>query len=183
MRNAKSPTFGENLEVTMKSILSRLLIAAAAVLLGTMLAQSQTADAPPPPPMHGHHDFAMGGGPMMGFFADKLDLTDAQKAQMKTIMQKEGPAMKPLFQQSHQIDLQLRQYAEGTYDEAKVQALATQKSQVDAQLAVAHTRVHNELFQVLTPEQQTKMKEMEASRAARIQAHGHQAPPPAPDQE
>lgn len=168
----------------MKSILSRLLIAAAAVLLGTMLAQSQTADdTPPPPPMHGHHDFAR-GGPMMGFFAEKLDLTDAQKAQMKTIMQKEGPAMRPLFQQSHQIDQQLQQYAEGTYDEAKVQALASQKSQVEAQLTVAHTRVHSELFQVLTADQQAKMKEMEANHAARIQAYGHQAPPPpAPDQE
>ena len=45
----------------MKSIRFRLLIAAAAVLLGTALAQSQTADDPPPHRrrMHGHGDFGM----------------------------------------------------------------------------------------------------------------------------
>jgi periplasmic protein CpxP/Spy len=166
----------------MKSILSRLLIAAAVVLLSTAFIQSQTADdAPPPPPMHGHgHQFM--GGPM-GFFAKNLDLTDAQKAQMKTIMQKERPASKPLFTQLRQNEQQLRQYEEGSYDEAKVRTLAAQQAQIQTELTVQRTRLHSELFQVLTPEQQTKMKEMEASRAARIQARGHQAPPPAPDQE
>jgi periplasmic protein CpxP/Spy len=171
----------------MKSFVSRLLIAAAAVLLGTMLAQSQTADesAPPAPPpaMHGHgHDFGR-GGPMMEFFAGKLDLTDAQKAQMKTIMLKERPAMKPLFQQSRQIEQQLRVYEQGTFEEAKVRALASQQAQIETEITVQKTRLHNELFQVLTADQQTKLKEFEASRAARRQARGHQPPPPPPDQE
>ncbi|SPF48554.1 exported hypothetical protein [Candidatus Sulfotelmatobacter kueseliae] len=88
----------------MKSIRFRLLIAAAAVLLGTAIAKSQTAaDAPPPPPMHGPgHEFGMGGH-MMGFLARSLNLSDDQKTQMKAIMQKEHPAMKPLFQQSRQM--------------------------------------------------------------------------------
>ncbi len=59
---------------------------------------------------------------------------------MKTIMQKEHPAMKPLLQQQRQIDQQLRQYVEGTYDRAKVQALATQKAQVEVQMTVAADR-------------------------------------------
>src|ERR1035441_6324314 len=127
----------------MKSIRYRVLIAAMAVLLGSAIAKSQTAaDAPTPPPMHGHgHEFGM-HGEMMGFFAKALNLTDDQKAQMKTIMQKEHPPMKPLMQQQHQIDLQLRQYVEGTYDETKVRALATQKSQIETELTVAHTRIH-----------------------------------------
>ena len=161
----------------MKSIRFRFLIAAMAVLLGTAIAKSQTddADAPPPVPAHAHgHGMR---GPMMEFWAAKLDLTDAQKAQLKTIMQKEKPTIKPLFQQSHQIELQMRQYAEGTYDEAKVRALATQKAQVEAELEVQKTRIHNEMFQILTPDQQTKMKEAEASREARMQAHMHEAPP------
>ena len=38
--------------------------------------------------------------------------------------------MKPLFQQPHQIEQQLNQYVEGTYDEAKVRALAAQQAQM-----------------------------------------------------
>ena len=165
----------------MKAIRFRLLLAAVAVLLGTAIAKSQTAaDAPPPPPMHGHgHGFAMGGD-MMSFFADYLDLSDAQQAQIKTILQKERPAMKPLFQQSHQIDLQLRQYAQGTYDEAKVRALAQQKAQVEVEMTVQRTRIHNELFQVLTADQQAKMEDFQARHEARMARHMHQGPP-APD--
>jgi periplasmic protein CpxP/Spy len=157
----------------MRSIRVRFLVAALAVLLGTALGRAQNDDAAPPPPMHGHPFM---GEHMIGFFADRLDLTDAQKAQIKTIMEKERPVMKPLFQQSHQIELQMRQYAEGNYDEAKVRVLATQQSKVELELSVQKTRIHNEMFQVLTAEQQSKMKEMEAQHEARMQSH---QPPPA----
>jgi len=167
----------------MKSIRYRVLLAAMAVLLGSAIAKSQTAaDAPPPPPMHGHgQEFGM-HGEMMGFFAKALNLTDDQKAQMKTIMQKEHPTMKPLMQQQHQIDLQLRQYVEGTYDEAKVRALATQKSQIETELTVAHTRIHNQLYQLLTPEQRTQLKDLEANHEASMQKHMQEAPPAPPEQ-
>jgi len=163
----------------MKSIRFRFLIAALAVLLGTAISRAQSADAqdaPPAPPMH--HGYGMGEGHMMRFFAKKLNLTDEQKTQMHSIMQKEHPAMKPLRQQEHQIDLQLRQYVQGTYDEAKVRALAAQKAQVQVELTVAETRVHNELYQILTPDQQTQVKQMLAQHEARMQARmqEHQAP-------
>jgi periplasmic protein CpxP/Spy len=169
--------------VTMKSFVSRLLIASAAVLIGTALSQAQAAsDASAPPPMHGH-EFGM-GEPMMHFFAEKLDLTDQQKEQLKSIMQKERPTIHPLMQQSHAIDQQLRGYAEGTYDEAKVRALANQKAQIEAELTVQRTRIHNEVFQLLTPDQQAKAKELEAQHEEHFRAHMHQAtPPPSQDQE
>ncbi len=170
----------------MKSIRFRLLIAALAVLMGTAIAKSQTADdaAPPPPPMHGH-DFGMNGH-MMGFFAQKLNLTDDQKAQMKAIMEKEHPMMKPLFEQQRLIEQQLRQYVEGTFDQAKVQALATQKAQLEAQLTVQQTRVHNEMYQLLTADQKTQLKQMEADHEAhmqeRMKQHMGQDAPPAAEQ-
>jgi Spy/CpxP family protein refolding chaperone len=165
----------------MKSIRFRLLVAALAVLLGSAIAKSQTAaDAPPPPPMHGH-EFGM-HGEMMGFFAKQLNLTDDQKAQMKAVMQKQHPVMKPLFEQQHQIDVQLRQYVEGTFDQTKVQALATQKAQVEAQITVQQTRIHNQLYQMLTADQQTKVKELEAQHEARMQQHMQQEPPAPPEE-
>ena len=165
----------------MKSFRFRLLIAAMAVLLVSAIAKSQTAaDAPPPPPMH-VHGYGMEGH-QMGFFSKALNLTDEQKAQMKTIMQKEHPAMKPLMQQQRQIDLQLRQYVEGTFDPAKVQALAAQKAQLQIQVTVAETRIHNELYQLLTTDQRTQLKEMEANHEARMQRHMQEAPPAPPSE-
>ena len=148
----------------MKTIRFRFLIAALAVMLGAAIAKSQTADATAP--MHGHA-FGMRGP--MGFFSRDLDLTDAQRTQMKAVLQKEHATMKPLMQQLHQMQQQLKQYEEGTYDEAKVQALVAQQSQTLVQLKVQETRIHNELFQLLTPDQQAKMKEFEANREARMQ--------------
>jgi len=167
----------------MKSIRFRLLLAAMAIMLGSAIAKSQSAaDAPPPAPIHAHgHGFGMEGH-RMGFFAKALNLTDEQKTQMKAIMQKEHPAMKPLFLQERQVDQQLRQYVQGTFDEAKVRGLATQKAQIQVELTVAETRVHNQMYQLLTPEQQSKLKEMEANREARMKKHMNEAPPAAPEQ-
>ena len=91
-------------------------------------------------------------------------------------MEKEHPTMKPLMQQLRQTHEQLKQYEQGTYDEVKVRALATQQAQTMVELTVQKTRIHNELYQMLTPEQQTKLKEFEANREERMQKHMHQAP-------
>ena len=49
-------------------------------------------------------------------------------------------------------------------------------------MTVQQTRIHNELFQVLTADQQAKMKEMEARHEARIERHLHDAPPAPPEE-
>lgn len=164
----------------MKSLRFRFLMAALAVLLGSALMKAQATDDAPAPPMHGH-GFGMGPAHMMEF--RKLNLTDDQKTQMKSIMQKEHPAMKPLFQQERQIDLQLRQYVEGTFDAAKVQALAAQKAQIETQLTVAETRIHNQMYQILTSDQQAHLKQMEANHEARMQQRMQQHEAPAPPEQ
>ena len=90
--------------------------------------------------------------------------------------------MSPLMQQERTMHQQLKQYEEGTYDEAKVQPLVAQQAQTMVQLRVQETRIHNELFQLLTPDQQAKMKEFEANREARMQQHTQEAPPTAPEE-
>lgn len=152
----------------MKSIRFRILAAAVAVMLGAAITRAQSADTTPPP--HHGHEFGMRGG-MMGFPFKELDLTDAQRAQVKSVMQKEHSTMKPLMQQTHQMEQQLKQYSEGTYDEAKVQALVSQQAQTLVQIKVQEARIHNEIYQLLTPEQQSKLKELEANREARMQQH------------
>jgi protein CpxP len=119
--------------------------------------------------MHGH-GFGMEGH-MMGFWAKSLNLTDDQKAQMKAVMHKEHSTMKPLMLQLHQMDQQLKQYEEGTFDQAKVQGLVAQQSQTLVQVKVEEARIHSEMYQLLTPDQQSKLKELEANREARMQQH------------
>jgi protein CpxP len=98
------------------------------------------------------------GGEMFGFFSDYLDLTDAQRVQIKQIMIKEKPAMEPLFKQEMQSHEQMMQLIQSSsFDEAKAQAIATQGAQVHAQLEVQHARVASEAYQVLTAEQKTKL--------------------------
>ena len=155
----------------MKSIRLRFVAAALAVVLGAVISKAQSTDTAPPPPMHGH-EMGMGmEGHGMGFFTKYLDLTDAQRTQMKAVMHKEHATMRPLMQQVHQMDEQLRQYVEGSYDETKVQALVSQQAQTLVQMKVQETRIHNELYQMLTPDQQAKMKEFEANRDAHMQKH------------
>jgi Spy/CpxP family protein refolding chaperone len=130
----------------------------------------------------------MGGeGRMMGFFARQLSLTDDQKSQMKTVMHTAHPAMKPLFEQQHQIDQQLLQYVTGNYNDAKVRALAAQKAQIEVELTVAQTKLHNQLYQLLTADQQSQLKQMETEHEARMQErmaeHANQAPPAEPSEE
>jgi len=63
-----------------------------------------------------------------------------------------------------------------------VQALVAQQAQNLVQLKVQETRIHNELFQMLTPDQQTKLKEFEANREARMQQHMQSKQASAPQQ-
>jgi len=156
----------------MKSIHYRFLAAAFALVLGVALAQAQYP---------GEHRMGMHGDEfsdhMLAFFTDYLSLTDTQQKQIKETMTREHATMKPLMEQLHQTHQQLHQYETGTFDEPKVRALAVQQSQTEAELTVQKTRIHNELFQMLTPEQQTKMKEFLAKHEARMEHHMHDMPP------
>ena len=59
----------------------------------------------------------------------------------------------------------------GTFDEAKAQSIATQAAQIRAQLEVQHARMASEAYQVLTPEQKTKLADFIAKREQRFEQH------------
>lgn len=161
----------------MKTISVRLLIAALAVTMSAAVAKSQTADTQTAPPPRAHHMHEFGpAGHMIAFYSKMLGITDDQKTEMKSVLQKEHATMKPLMQQEHQLDSQLKQYTEGTFDQAKVQSLISQQSQTLVQIKVEEARIHSELYQLLTSDQQAKLKEFEANREQRMQQHMQNAP-------
>lgn len=104
-------------------------------------------------------DYGMfGGRHMVHFFSDYLDLSDTQQAQVKQILAKDKPALQPLMQQMQQNRQQMRQVIESaTFDEAKARALAAQQTQTITELTVHKARMFSDLYQVLTPDQKTKL--------------------------
>jgi Spy/CpxP family protein refolding chaperone len=103
----------------------------------------------------------MHGGHMMGFLARKLDLTAAQRAQVKDIMAKEKPNFQPLMLQMVQSRQQMRQIVMANgFDEARIRELASQQTQTMTELTVQRARVSAEMIQVLTAEQKAKLTAM-----------------------
>jgi Spy/CpxP family protein refolding chaperone len=120
------------------------------------------------------HGAGMFGGPMLSEYIHRLDLTDAQQAQVKAIMQKEKPSVQPLMMQMAQGHAQLRDLvinSNGAFDEAKVRELASQQSQNVTELMVQYARIGTELVQVLTPEQKTKLNALIAEHQQRMMNH------------
>lgn len=144
---------------------SKFSMAVLAIALVTGIAMAQPHGGP-----HGGGDFF--GGGMMGFFSDYLDLSDAQQAQIKQIIAKEKPALEPLFRQEMQTHQQMLQLIQsGSFDEAKAQSIAAQGAQVHTQLEVQHARIANEAYQVLTPDQKTKLAQYITKREQRFEQH------------
>ena len=105
--------------------------------------------------------------------ARELNLTDAQKAQIKTMRQAQKATVRPLMQQMAQTRLaMLNATSGGAFDQAKVQALANQKAQIEAQLAVQKASFRSQIYnQVLTADQKAKADELRQKKIARINEH------------
>ncbi len=108
----------------------------------------------------------------MGYLAKELNLTDAQKQQIKTMMQSRRATLRPLMQQLAQNRVaMLSATANGAFDQAKVQSLANQRAQIMAQLMVQKASIHSQVYnQVLTPEQKAKADQLRQNQLARINA-------------
>ncbi len=107
--------------------------------------------------------FGRGFGHRAGFarFAEKLNLTDVQKEQMKQIAEASRAKNQPLRENMKSIRQQLKAAtADGQFNEAQVQALAAQQANLSAQMIVERERTKAQMYQVLTPEQQAQAKQL-----------------------
>jgi len=143
-------------------MMKRVVIAAA--LAAALAGGSALAIAQQPPQggpgMHGPRGPHGGpGGPMMNFGLRGLDLSDAQKEQVRTIMD----SHKAEFDQirTRMRDAQ-RAFADATQadtvDEATIRAKATAVAGVMADEAILRAKVHGEVLQILTADQQDQLK-------------------------
>lgn len=148
-----------------------LLMAVALVAVGAIFVIGQTGtdgptDDKPRMGKHAKHGkFGRRGkrGGHAGRLFRQLDLTDAQKEQLKTLRQTHRESTQTLREQMRLNREQLRNLSDnGGFDEAAVTALATQQGQLHAQMIVARERLKAQMFNVLTPEQKVKAAELKA---------------------
>lgn len=160
----------------------KMLGAGLALLLMVGFAVSQEAGTGMGPRHHG----AFGHGPL-GFFTKALDLTDAQKTQIKQIMTSEKPTLHPLMLQEGQAHQQMMQLVtSGKFDDsqAQAQAIISQEAQIHSQIELEHARIMSQAYQILTPDQKTKFAQLQAKHQQWMSQHmqHEQSEPATPNQ-
>ncbi len=171
-----------------------LALATAALIAAAVVVFSQQQGPPPGGPMgRGMGPGPMGpgfrGGPQgpggpregLGLFGPlgrELNLTDAQKTQIKSIQDSFRENDKALFDQLRALHEKQGDVTPGTFDEAAFRSAAEARSKIQIELEVSHAKMMSQVFNVLTAEQK-----------AQIQAHHDQMkrmgppPPPPPDEQ
>ena len=119
-------------------------------------------------PGRGAGPFGAGRGFAEGFALGQLDLSDAQKQQVRDITQRHRQAMQPVMRRLQQAMMAERAAVEAVpMNESAVRAAAQDVATAQADLAVDRARLHSDVFSILTVEQQTKAKQLEAQAQAR----------------
>lgn len=111
----------------------------------------------------GHH------GPL-GYIAHELNLSDAERSQIKTIWITERPMAASLVQElaseSKEMDSAT---AQGNLDESRVQAIAARQGETIAKLLVEKERLKSKVYvTVLNPDQRIKANELQKTFHSRL---------------
>jgi protein CpxP len=159
---------------SIRNVLTATLLAAGAVLTAatgmSIAGAAEEAAAPQTPPPAGTHGWHHGPWHLLG----KLDLSAAQKQQIKDIMTTAHPQLQSLHEQMRANSLKLEQTKPTDPNYASIAAAVSQThGSLSAQMMSQHSEIRAQVFKVLTPAQQTQLAALEAERQAKRQAHGH----------
>jgi periplasmic protein CpxP/Spy len=147
--------------MTMTKTLKRGLTAAVLVtgLAATpLLAQGRGGPFGP----HGHRGFES------GFALGALGLSDDQKTQIRSVVSGHRDEFRALAERSRKAREAERAAIEAIpVNEQQVRAASSEVAAAEADMAVLRARVHEQVFSVLTPDQQAKAKQLASERAAR----------------
>ena len=116
-----------------------------------------------------------GHAEMLEHISKALSLTDAQKQQVKGIMDSVEVTASGIHAKLEEVHQQLdAATANGQFDETQVRTLATQEAQLDADIKVEHFRAMSKVFAILTPEQRVKAEELHKQMGEHEQHPGPQ---------
>jgi Spy/CpxP family protein refolding chaperone len=168
--------------------LFRMTVAGSVLALsGLALTPIFAQGGPPPggPAVHmgagraGGPGFGRGPGGAMGMIGDlgfalrQLELTDTQREQVRGVMQSHDTEFHELGQRMRTARQALdAAISADTLDEATIRAASADWAAVEADASVLRARVRQEVFNLLTSEQQAKAKELKAAQQQRIKERG-----------
>ena len=136
-------------------------------LAAPLIAQSTDAGAKRQRHAEGR-DHGRRGGDRMGAAFRNLDLTDAQKTQMKQIREGHSQSLRPLMEQIRAKRQEIRQAsAGGTFNETLVAQKLSEIAPLEAKLMGERSRLHQEMLSVLTAEQKAKLEQSRELRKSR----------------
>jgi protein CpxP len=150
-----------------RGIRSRSLIGGAAFLLTATLASTVFAQGGPGP--HGGRRGA--GFPGL----QQLNLTDTQREQVRDVMKRYRNEMQETgrrLRAAHESQQQAVQAV--PVNEGLIRSTTQALASAETDMALLQARVHNDVWTLLTPEQQAKAKELRDQRAARQQERKQQ---------
>ena len=110
------------------------------------------------------------GGPMgFGFGFRELDLTDDQKAQLKTIADSHRDEFRAAGEKVRAARDGMRALIEAdAINESAIRAKSTEIAAAEADVMILNAKVRQESMQVLTSEQQQKLKELRTAREGQL---------------
>jgi len=143
-------------------------VAAAVIVAGFagVHAAAQNENTNPPPRPFMGRGMGPGGPGMMGMLprlGRVLELTDAQKDQIKAIAQSHKDEWKALADRARAAHQALgAAVTADTVDDTLIRQKSADVAAVDADMAVARAHAHAEVMQILTADQKAKLKELRA---------------------
>jgi Spy/CpxP family protein refolding chaperone len=139
-----------------------LLKVTAFLALASVFAMAQNGNPPDPAKMAQRH---------IDFLTKQLSLTAQQQQQATTIFSGVGNNAKATHEQMRTAHESLKAAIQKN-DTAGIEQAANTIGNLTTQMTVAHAKAQAAFYQTLTPEQQTKMNDLE-SRHGMGRGHGH----------
>jgi Spy/CpxP family protein refolding chaperone len=113
------------------------------------------------------------GGPGFGLPLRELDLSEDQQAQLRKIRESHAAEFKQAGEKVFAAREAVRKLAEAdTIDEAAIRAKSTDVAAAEADMTILNAKVRQESMQILTAEQQQKLKELQANRQGPMKRRG-----------
>ncbi|MDA1184765.1 MAG: Spy/CpxP family protein refolding chaperone [Acidobacteria bacterium] len=150
------------------------VMATLAILGGTVLAGSvMAAQGPGPGGMRGHAPGGPGGaggpgGRGAGMALGALDLTEAQREQVRQLTQQHRAQTRALAERVRAAEEAQREAMEASpFNEQQVRVAAQAFAEAQTDMAVQQARLRSDIHALLTPDQQQQLERMQAEREAR----------------